>query len=42
MEADDLDEFDGVQLGEERRAVARERLVSDLAVAIYSRMTEGP
>lgn len=36
-----LDEFDGVQLGEERRSVARERIARDLAEAIYASMTEG-
>ncbi|HYC55726.1 MAG TPA: LPS assembly lipoprotein LptE, partial [Candidatus Binatia bacterium] len=36
-----LERFHNVQLGEERRAEARERAIRDLAEAIYSRMTEG-
>lgn len=36
-----LGSFDNVQLGEERRAAARDRVVRDLAETIYSRMTEG-
>ncbi|MBI5506387.1 MAG: hypothetical protein HY899_16460 [Deltaproteobacteria bacterium] len=36
-----LGRFDNVQLGEERRAAARDRVVRDLAETIYSRMTEG-
>jgi outer membrane lipopolysaccharide assembly protein LptE/RlpB len=41
LEIDALESFNNVQLGEERLAVARERMASDLAEAIYSSMTEG-
>lgn len=37
----DLSEFDTVQLGEERKAAAREAVLRDLAEAVYARMTEG-
>lgn len=37
----DLGRFDTVQLGEERKAAAREAVLRDLAEAVYSRMTEG-
>lgn len=36
-----FERFDDVQLGEERRATARDKAVRDLAETIYSRMTEG-
>lgn len=39
--ANALSAFDTVQLGEDRRSAARERLGSDLADAIYSAMMEG-
>ena len=38
---DDLSRFDTVQLGEERKAAAREAVLRDLAEAVYARMTEG-
>lgn len=41
LEVEALESFDNVQLGEERKAVARERLARDLAKAIYVSMTEG-
>ena len=41
LDEDALARFNNVQLGEERRAEARERAIRDLAEAIYSRMTEG-
>ncbi|HYC01340.1 MAG TPA: LPS assembly lipoprotein LptE [Candidatus Limnocylindrales bacterium] len=41
LDEEALERFNNVQLGEERRAEARERAVRDLAEAIYSRMTEG-
>jgi outer membrane lipopolysaccharide assembly protein LptE/RlpB len=37
----DLGRFDTVQLGEERKAAAREAVLRDLADAVYARMTEG-
>jgi outer membrane lipopolysaccharide assembly protein LptE/RlpB len=39
--AADLGRFDTVQLGEERKAAAREAVLRDLAEAVYARMTEG-
>jgi outer membrane lipopolysaccharide assembly protein LptE/RlpB len=36
-----LERFDTVQLGEERKAAAREAILRDLAETIYARMTEG-
>jgi outer membrane lipopolysaccharide assembly protein LptE/RlpB len=36
-----LQRFDTVQLGEERKAAAREAILRDLAETIYARMTEG-
>jgi hypothetical protein len=41
LDSDALDQFEGVQLGEERRLVARERIARDLAATIYVSMTEG-
>jgi outer membrane lipopolysaccharide assembly protein LptE/RlpB len=41
LERADLGAFDDVQLGEDRKAAARERLLSDMAEAIYSQLTEG-
>ena len=41
FERDDLAALDGVQLGRERRAAARARLITDLAKAIYGQMSEG-
>ncbi|MFN2426902.1 MAG: LPS assembly lipoprotein LptE [Candidatus Binatia bacterium] len=38
---DALGAFDTVQLGEERKAAAREAAMRDLAETVYSRMTEG-
>ncbi len=38
---EDLRRFDTVQLGEERKAAAREAVVRDLAETVYARMTEG-
>lgn len=39
--SEDLGRFDTVQLGEERKAAAREAVLRDLAEAVYARMTEG-
>jgi outer membrane lipopolysaccharide assembly protein LptE/RlpB len=36
-----LEQFDNVQLGEERKAAARDAVMKDLAETVYSRMTEG-
>jgi hypothetical protein len=36
-----LNEFDTVQLGEERKTAAREAAMRDLAETVYGRMTEG-
>ena len=36
-----LADYDTVQIGEERRATAREAVLKDLAETLYSRMTEG-
>lgn len=41
LEVGALEQFDNVQLGEERRAAALERIAKDLAEAIYASMTEG-
>jgi len=41
LRPEDLAAFDTVQLGEQRLAHARESLATDLAYAIYLRMTEG-
>ncbi len=41
LDAATLTVFDDVQLGEERKAVARERLVADLASSILATMGEG-
>jgi len=37
----DLGLFDTVQLGEERKAAARDAVMRDLAESVYARMTEG-
>ena len=36
-----LSQYDGVQIGEERKAAAREAVMRDLAETVYARMTEG-
>jgi len=41
VDARAFENFDDVQLGEERRAAGRDKAVRDLAETIYSRMTEG-
>lgn len=41
LRVEDLTAFDNVQLGEERRSIARDRLVADLAQTVYDGMTEG-
>ena len=41
LAVDAVDDFNVVQLGEQRRQVARDRVVDDLAEAIYTSMTEG-
>jgi outer membrane lipopolysaccharide assembly protein LptE/RlpB len=38
---EDLGRFDTVQLGEERKAAARDAVMRDLAETVYARMTEG-
>lgn len=41
VERQALSEFDGVQLGEERRATARGAVMRELAETVYARMVEG-
>jgi outer membrane lipopolysaccharide assembly protein LptE/RlpB len=36
-----LSQYDGVQIGEERKTAAREAVMRDLAETVYTRMTEG-